>query len=123
METLYFTLGIASVVVTAFAVGTIWVMFKVAKINSRLRDSEDQFGSTHREIEMVEQTIMNNIRENLNELDNRFNEVYASTDRIATEIHQTTDELNKELALRTDELNRYIDSRVDKLAAKAEING
>jgi archaellum component FlaC len=123
METLYFTLGIASVVVTAFAVGTIWVMFKVAKINSRLRECEDQFGSTHREIEMVEQTIMNNIRENLNELDNRFNEVYASTDRIATEIHQTTDELNKELALRTDELNRYIDSRVDKLAAKAEING
>jgi len=123
METLYFTLGIASVVFMAFAVGTIWVMFKVAKINSRLRDSDDQFGSTHRDIEMVEQTIMNNIHQNLIELDTRFNEVYASTDRLSNEMNQQTDELNKELTDRVDEINRYIDSRVDKLAAKAEING
>ena len=115
METLYFTLGIASVLVTAFAVGTIWVMFKVAKINSRLRDIDDQFGSTHREIEMVEQTIMNNMHNNLTELDTRFNEVYATTDRISIEMNQTADELT-----------RYVDSRVDKIAAKAAkefING
>ena len=115
METLYFTLGIASVLVTAFAVGTIWVMFKVVKINSRLRDIDDQFGSTHREIEMVEQTIMNNMHNNLTELDTRFNEVYATTDRISIEMNQTADELT-----------RYVDSRVDKIAAKAAkefING
>ena len=115
METLYFTLGIASVLVTAFAVGTIWVMFKVVKINSRLRDIDDQFGSTHREIEMVEQTIMNNMNNNLNELDTRFNEVYATMDRISIEMNQTADELT-----------RYVDSRVDKIAAKAAkelING
>ena len=35
METLYFTLGIASVVVTAFAVGTIWVMFPSSDRNGR----------------------------------------------------------------------------------------
>ena len=115
METLYFTLGIASVLVTAFAVGTIWVMFKVVKINSRLRDIDDQFGSTHREIEMVEQTIMNNMHNNLTELDTRFNEIYATTDRISIEMNQTADELT-----------RYVDSRVDKIAAKAAkefING
>ena len=115
METLYFTLGIASVVVTAFAVGTIWVIFKVAKINSRLRDIEDQFGSTHREIVMVEQTIMNNMHNNLTELDTRFNEVYATTDHISTEMNQVANELT-----------RYVDSRVDKIAAKAAkefING
>jgi archaellum component FlaC len=115
METLYFTLGIASVLVTAFAVGTIWVIFKVTKINPRLREIEDQFGSTHREIEMVEQTIMNNMHNNLTELDTRFNEVYATTDRISIEMNQTADELT-----------RYVDSRVDKIAAKAAkefING
>ena len=115
METLYFTLGIASVLVTAFAVGTIWVIFKVAEINSRLRDIDDQFGSTHREIEMVEQTIMNNMHNNLTELDTRFNEVYATMDRISIEMNQTADELT-----------RYVDSRVDKIAAKAAkefING
>ena len=115
METLYFTLGIAFVVVTAFVVGTIWVMFKVAKINSRLRDSEDQFGSTHRAIETVEQTIMNYMNNNLNELDTRFNEVYAQTDRMSNETNQIADQLT-----------RYIDSRIDKLAANAAkelING
>ena len=115
METLYFTLGIASVLVTAFAVGTIWVMFKVVKINSRLCDINDQFGSTHREIEMVEQTIMNNMNNNLNELDIRYNEVYARTDHMSNETDQ-----------RADQLTRYIDSRIDKLAAQAAkelING
>ena len=115
METLYFTLGIASVVVMAFAVGTIWVMFKVSKINSRLRDNEYQFGSTHRAIETVEQTIMNNMNNNLNELDTRFNEVYAQADRMSNETNQLADQLT-----------RYIDSRIDKLAAQAAkelING
>ena len=46
METLYFTLGIASVVVTAVAVVAVWAMFKVAKMNSMFRDIEQQFGNT-----------------------------------------------------------------------------
>ena len=61
VETLYFTLGIASVVVTAMAVGTVWAMFKVAKLNSMLDNVYQQFDSTHRDITMVEQTLMNQL--------------------------------------------------------------
>lgn len=131
METLYFTLGIASVVVTAVAVGAVWAMFKVAKINSKLQDVEQQFGSTHRDITMVEQTIMNNI-ENLihemdsrfdklqNDIDSRFSEVYNTTERISLDANQQADSMHREQLDRVEELNRYIDSRVDKLAARSD---
>lgn len=131
METLYFTLGIASVVVTAVAVGAVWAMFKVAKINSKLQDVEQQFGSTHRDITMVEQTIMNNV-ENLihemesrfdklqNEIDSRFSEVYNTTERISLDANQQAEHMHREQLDRVEELNRYIDSRVDKLAARSD---
>jgi DNA anti-recombination protein RmuC len=109
METLYFTLGIASVVVAAVAVGAMWAMFKVAKLNSMLRDVEQQFGSTHRDIEMVNETIHNQMNNNMRDLDERFKEV-----------SRTCDELHDIIDSRVNEIYRTIDSRVDKLAAKQE---
>jgi len=120
METLYFTLGIASVVVAAVAVVTGWAMFKVAKISSKLQDVEQQFGSTHRDITMVEQTIFNSIDNNTRRMDEQFREVHQTTDRISNELYQRIDELQREHFNQIEELNRYIDSRVDKLAAKQE---
>ena len=102
METLYFTLGIASVVVAAVAVVAVWAMFKVAKLNSMLRDVEQQFGSTHRDITMVEQTIMNNMDHFSRDMDSRIETLYRDLDR------------------RFEESIRHTDSRVDKLAAKQE---
>ena len=102
METLYFTLGIASVVVTAVAVVAVWAMFKVAKLNATLRNVEQQFASTHRDITMVEQTIMNNIDHLSRDMDSRIETLYQDLDR------------------RFEESIRHTDSRVDKLAAKQE---
>jgi hypothetical protein len=101
METLYFTLGIASVVVIAVAIGAVWAMFKVAKLTQSIQDLErsviDELNTAHRDLTMVEQTIMNQINHSNRDLDDKFNDVY-----------------------------RQIDSRVDKLAARQEkqlING
>lgn len=120
METLYFTLGIASVVVAAVAVGAIWAMFKVAKLNSMLRDVEQQFGSTHRDITMVEHTIMNQINNKMRDLDERFNSLDRELDSKFTEASRTCDELHDIIDSRVDEIYKTIDSRVDKLAAKQE---
>ena len=137
METLYFTLGIASVVVTAVAVVAVWAMFKVAKLNSMLRDVEQQFGSTHRDITMVEHTIQNTINHNMRDLNERFNSLNRELDELSADLNRdlesltedvfkTCDELNAMVDSRVDEIYRTIDSRVDKLAAKQEkqlING
>jgi len=120
METLYFTLGIASVVVAAVAVGAVWAMFKVAKLNSMLRDVEQQFGSTHRDITMVEHTIQNNINHNMRDLDDRFESLHRELDERFKEVIRTCDELHNIIDSRVDEIYRTIDSRVDKLAAKQE---
>ena len=120
METLYFTLGIASVVVAAVAVGAVWAMFKVAKLNSMLKDVDQQFGSTHRDITMVEHTIMNQINNNMRDLDERFNSLDRELDSKFTEVNRTCDELHDIIDSRVDDIYRTIDSRIDKLAAKQE---
>jgi DNA anti-recombination protein RmuC len=126
METLYFTLGIASVVVTAVAVVAVWAMFKVAKLNSMLRDVEQQFGSTHRDITMVEHTIQNQINHNMRDSDDRFLDTHRRIDEMSREMDSRIETLYRDLDQRFDESIRHTDSRVDKLAAKQEkqlING
>jgi cell division protein ZapA (FtsZ GTPase activity inhibitor) len=120
METLYFTLGIASVVVTAVAVVAVWAMFKVAKLNSMLRDVEQQFASTHRDITMVEQTIMNNIDHRGRDLDNRFSDAYRRMDEMSLDLDSRIEQLYHDLDQRFDDSMRHTDSRIDKLAAKQE---
>jgi cell division protein ZapA (FtsZ GTPase activity inhibitor) len=116
METLYFTLGIASVVVAAVAVAAVWAMFKVTKMNSMLRDVEQQFGSTHRDITMVEQTIMNNIDHNLRDLDAKFNDLYQDLDERFNGAHREIENRSQDTQRRFDEVYRTIDSRIDKTA-------
>jgi hypothetical protein len=120
METLYFTLGIASVVVTAVAVGAVWAMFKVAKLNAKLNDVDQQFASTHRDITMVEKTIMNNIEHNQRDLDAKFNDLYRDLDERFSGTHREIDERSQETQKQFDDVHRTIDSRIDKLAAKQD---
>ena len=95
METLYFTLGIAFVVVLAVAGIAVWAAIKLAKMNTRLRDYEEQLGNTYRDITMVEQTLMN----------------VHNTDR---------DQLSRELDERVEQAISYTDSRFDKLDNKVQ---
>jgi DNA anti-recombination protein RmuC len=117
METLYFTLGIASVVVAVIAVGAVWAMFKVAKLNARLNDVDQQFASTHRDITMVEHTIQNGIDNDRREIDRRLDSFERNMQEMFQQQIRGVDEHVQRV---TDELYRYIDSRVDKLAAKQE---
>ena len=117
METLYFTLGIASVVVTAIAVAAVWVMFKVAKLSQTIQELErsviDGLNSAHRDITITHEKIMNNFDRGHREIDVRFNDVLRET-------HLRMDSLETDQNHKVDELYRHIDSRVDKLAAKQE---
>ena len=61
METLYFSLGIASVVVMVISVVAVWAIVKVSKLTTQLRDlkqyTEDGLKSAHYDMTMVQRTI------------------------------------------------------------------
>jgi hypothetical protein len=117
METLYFTLGIASVVVTAIAVAAVWAMFRVAKLSQTIQELErsviDGLNLAHRDITITHEKIMNNFDRGHREIDVRFSDVLRET-------HLRMDSLETDQNQKVDELYRHIDSRVDKLAAKQE---
>ena len=96
METLYFTLGIAFVVVLVVAGMAVWATIKVANLNAKLRDYDELFANTHRDITMVEQTLMN--------------------------VHnKELESLSRELDERVDRMTSYTDSRFDKLDNKVHV--
>lgn len=113
METLYFTLGIASVVVTVIAVGAVWAMFKVAKLNARLNDVEQQFASTHQDIDMVERTISQQMSHNLRDIIQRI-------ESLNKDVQDRIDHIEREAERTFSDVYRTMDSRIDKLAAKQE---
>ena len=119
METLYFTLGIASVVVTVIAVVAVWAMFKVAKLNSMLRDVEQQYGSTHRDITMVEHTIQTHLQLQ-HGINNNMRDIDQRIESLNKDVHDRIDHIEREAERTFSDVYRTIDSRIDKLAAKQE---
>ncbi len=105
METLYFTLGIASVVVAAVAVVAVRAVIMVEKLNSRYKQ---QFTNTHRDITMVEKTILNQLDAYIQACDQRFDKTNIESKHNLLELRHRIDE-------RCDHIERMVDSRVDKL--------
>lgn len=101
METLYFTLGIAFVVVAAIAVVAVRAVIMVEKL-------KEQLGSTHQDITMVERTIMNHLDSFIRSCDQRFDNEKRDRDYELSETHRALD-------LKCDSIERMVDSRVDKL--------
>ena len=105
METLYFTLGIAFVVVAAIAVVAVRAIIMVEKLNSKFRE---QFGNTHRDITMVEKTILNQLDAYIQACDQRFEKTEFKYSNSLLELRRALDD-------RCNDIERMVDSRVDKL--------
>ena len=88
-------------------------MFKVAKLNSMLKDVDQHFGSTHRDITMVNKTIQNQMNNNMRDLDERITS-------LTREVHDRIDHIEREAERAFQDVHRTIDSRLDKFAAKQE---
>ena len=131
METLYFSLGIASVVVTVISVVAVWAIVKVSKLTTQLRDlkqyTEDGLKSAHYDMTMVQRTIENGLDNRFRDVDGSFDsmkrDVDGSFDRLHRELndrfdsmYRELDTISKESQYRDEQLNRHIDSRIDKLS-------
>ena len=101
METLYFILGILSVVTVVL---TVVAVYGIVKHNQ----SQTQINNLHREMEEIQRDMWRE-SESINRRIDRDDE---SRWRASEEIHR-----------KMDELQSYIDSRVDKLDAKYSPKG
>jgi hypothetical protein len=105
METVYFVLGMLSIVAFLFVCATVWGMFKITKL---LKQSKQQ----EQDIVQLNQESWNNLIRAREDIDRRLDNM----DRYATE---RTAELSRELEKRMDDVATaacsYTDRRVDKL--------
>jgi hypothetical protein len=120
METLYFSLGIASVVVTVISVVAVWAIVKVSKLTTQLRDlkqyTEDGLKSAHYDMTMVQRTIENGIEVRSRDTDSTFDNMSRELNDRFNDLYRELDILNKASIDRDEQLNRHIDSRIDKLS-------
>lgn len=101
METIYFTLGIASVLVIVLAVATIWAVVKVVKLNNIMEDLSTALSRTFDEIHHNFDSKHNELSTILSNIDYTIN---ARIDRII-DVQDTIHQENR----------RYVDSRIDKM--------
>lgn len=96
METMYFVLGMLSIIAAAIVSVLVWGIVKINKQQQRLDN------------------IQRMIDEAPRELNERFNVLYRDLDDRTSWIHRRIDEYDANINRRIDETHSYIDSRVDK---------
>jgi hypothetical protein len=105
METLYFTLGMLSVVAVVLTASVVYGIVKLSKLNKWCHDTEVRIESTQRDMYRIEESTSSHAGR-------RIDDLYSSLWRDKEEISR-----------RLDDLQSYIDSRVDKLDSKFSPKG
>ena len=109
METMYFVLGMLSIIAVAFIAVIVWGLLKINKQQQRIDHIQRMIDEAPRELHA-----------RFAEMDRELN------DRINWN-HRRIDEYDANLNRRIDETNSYIDSRIDKalstISAKQIIKG
>ena len=101
METMYFILGMLSIVGAAFVATTVWGIVKIVKLSKQNKNHEEYMNS-------MERQYHTRIDEMYRDLDTRFNDVYQSSEHVQRSINdQITDSVTQSKS--------YTDSRIDKL--------
>lgn len=122
METQSFIFGILSglgfIVIVLITIGVLKI-FKIAKrvLTLETRIAEDERALSH-DINMVEQTVMNQIRHTEDSVERHIHDVERHIDDVERHIH----DVENTASHRIDELDRiahsYVDTRIDKLEQK-----
>jgi hypothetical protein len=90
METMYFTIGVASALVVAIATAAVWATTKVIQLRLQVNNLL---------VEMIRQQ----------------EELYRNSEDLDTRINNRLDQAITDARLEVEDTRRYIDSRVDKL--------
>ena len=99
METMYFVLGMLSIIAVAFVAVIVWGMLKIRQQQQSLN------------------YIQRMIEEAPRELNERFNVLYRDLDDRTTYVHRRIDETTSYVDSRLDKTTAYVDSRLDKAIA------
>jgi len=100
METMYFVLGMLSIVGAAFVATTVW---GVVKINKLIKSKKQ-----------LETWIIDNDRI-MRERDNDLHkDLYSRSEELDRRISTLAEELSRDINDKTDKVTSYVDSRIDK---------
>lgn len=105
METLYFTLGMLSVVAVVLTASVVYGIVKLSKLNKWCHDTDVRIESTQREMYRIDENTS------------------SHTNRRIDDLSSSMWREREEIAKRLDDLQSYIDSRVDKLDSKFSPKG
>ena len=105
METLYFTLGMLSVVAVVLTASVVYGIVKLSKLNKWCHDTDVRIESTQRQMYRMDEDIS------------------SHTNRRIDDLSSSMWREREEIAKRLDDLQSYIDSRVDKLDSKFSPKG
>ena len=103
METIYFVLGMLSIIGAAFVATVVWGVVKIIKLLKTIKQQEEWIINNNR-----------NIHDNLHNMHQEIECKFKDSER---HIHDRVTELQRELDVKFNNTTSYIDSRVDKVSS------
>jgi hypothetical protein len=106
METIYFVLGMLSIVGAAFVATTVWGVVKISKLLRAIKQQEEWIHSSDR-------NVWDSIHRLREDIDRR-------SDVITHDINHQLNDLQREVNTRFNQTVSYVDSRIDKVSATSK---
>ena len=103
METIYFILGMLSIIGAAFVATVVWGVVKISKLLKTIKHQEDWIINNER-----------HMHDNVDDLRKNFERKFEDSER---HIHDRVTDLQRELDVKFNNTTSYIDSRVDKVSS------
>ena len=111
METIYFVLGMLSIVGAAFVAAIVWGIVKITKLLKANRGLEEWIVGNDRHMH----DNIHNLHKDLDQsFDDTHRRISSITDELDRNIHKRTDDLHRGISDEVKNVVSYVDSRIDK---------
>ena len=111
METMYFVLGMLSIVGVAFVAAIVWGVVKINKLTKTIKQYEEWIVNNDR---LIHETFNNLRRDMARDFDDTHRRISSITDELDRNIHKRTDDLHRGISEEVKNVISYVDSRIDK---------
>jgi biopolymer transport protein ExbB/TolQ len=111
METIYFVLGMLSIIGAAFVATVVWGIVKINKLTKTIKQQEEWIVNNDR---LMHESFNNLYKEKSRDFDDTHRRISTITEELSREMDKRTEELDRNINDRATNIISYVDSRVDK---------
>jgi trans-2-enoyl-CoA reductase len=111
METIYFVLGMLSIIGAAFVATVVWGVVKINKLIKTIKQQEEWIVNNDR---LMHESFNNLYKDKSRDFDDTHRRISTITEELSRDIDKRTEDLHRGINEEIKNVTSYVDSRIDK---------